>query len=82
MEKTSVCTTSSEVRVGPYDTANIFAEPLPISTPTRSSCAVKFISTNGDGFKIFVRDLIFGECEVYVKVYEDLYLNTAKVMVF
>ena len=75
-----MCTMGSVVRVSPYDTASIFAEPLPISKPTRSDCAVKFISTNGDGFKIFVRDLIFGECEVYVKIYEDQYLNTAKVV--
>ena len=79
MEKASVCSTLSSVRMSPYDIANIYAEPVQSSKPTRATCAVKFTSTDGTGFKIFVRDLTFGEGEVYVRVYEDLFLNTARV---
>lgn len=78
MEKASVCSTLSSVRMSPYDIANIYAEPVQSSKPTRATCAVKFTSTDGTGFKIFVRDLTFGEGEVYVRVYEDLFLNTAR----
>lgn len=78
MEKSSVCSTISSVTLSPYDTANIYAEPPPTSKPTRATCAVRFKGENGGRFKIYVRDLIFGECQVYVKVYEDLFLDRAK----
>lgn len=52
-------------------------------TGTRDRCTIRFQGEAGRKFKFCIRDLIFGECQVFIKVYDGLpeadVLNTARV---
>ena len=79
MEKSTTCNTIAPTEIGLHDIVNIYAEPAMTIRGDRDRCSIKFTGRDGARFKIFVRDLIFDECEVYIKVYEGGSLNYAKV---
>ena len=79
MEQASSCTKLLPIEITLYDIANLYAAPPMTVSSDRDECIVKFKAPDGGYFKIYVQDLVFGECNVNVKIYEDMYLNTAKV---
>lgn len=79
MENTGVCTMTTSVLVRPQDVYNIYAQPPLDGRGTRDRCTVKFVGEGGQRFKLYVRDLQFGECQIFVKVYDgDMFLNQAR----
>ena len=79
MEQASSCTKLLPIEITLYDIANLYAAPPMTVSSDRDECIVKFKAPDGGYFKIYVQDLVFGECNVNVKIYEDMFLNTAKV---
>ncbi|KAL4227161.1 hypothetical protein ACF0H5_015134 [Mactra antiquata] len=70
MENTGVCTMSEQRLVRKQDIYNIYADPPRNGVGTRTKCNVRFIGEGGAKFKLYVRDLIFHECQVKIKMYE------------
>ncbi|XP_053377610.1 serine/threonine-protein kinase fray2-like [Mercenaria mercenaria] len=72
MENTGVCTRSLPVIVRKQDIYNIYAEPRQDGMGTRDRCTIRFKGDEGRRFKLCIRDLKFGECQVFIKMYDGI----------
>lgn len=82
MENTGVCTMSQSVVVSPFDIYNIYAEPVQDNKGIRDICTVRFTGQDGRKLKLFIRDLLFRECQIFIKMFdgqvESVSLNTPR----